>query len=805
MTSVRHAEPGPVPYSECLSMSNPSDVKHDPAHAERLLKEFDQAWRAGTAPRIEDFLRRGGNANRKELLEELIAIDLGYRWRQANGSERLVVEDYLRRFPELGSQAQVSLDLIREEYWVRHRWGDKPSNDVYFSRFGKRGGTLEQTLARAYAELVQEYHRDGRSSQRALRPVPPAGPAAAEPPAKPVDLAAFVAGICQTDLLSPAQRTELQRLQTRMPDARSLARELLRRHWLTPYQVNQAMIGRAADLLVGAYVLLERLGEGGAGQVFKARHRQLNRVVALKILRKELVTDAESVARFYREFEIVSRLDHVNVVRAFEAGPTGTAHIIAMQFVEGTDLGRMVKKCGPLPVWQATEYIRQAALGLQYAHEQGLVHRDIKPHNLLLEPKTSLIKVADLGLARLPRPVNDEVTAALTNANPSGAGTLTPQDAGLMGTVDYMAPEQAVDFHNTDIRADIYSLGCTFYFLLTGQPPFAGGPLTHKLLRHQNAEPPPLEQFRKDVPPHVAAVLHTMLAKRAQDRYQTPAAVVAALGSIPGKASRILGIIFRRRRQLRIALLTTGLASLLFLGVVWGAWKAFHPAEKTESTGVVSGPTAPPPPREYLHTVKIVQGRPMVRDVLLDPARPDTRLGSVPRDNPIIKQEQRVATFLVHFDLAALTLPASTQVEKATLSFYVWDPSSAGNTKVCAFGMKTPWEEASASWRQPAERKKWKNGNHFAVGTDTFAASPPTIVLPDKGTDTVDPPLEYQLDVTELAKAWLSGQIENHGLAIVPVPDQGVDRGLGTRFQVYGSEHERTKYTPKLTLAIRYY
>src|SRR5262249_51548490 len=164
----------------------------------------------------------------------------------------------------------------------------------------------------------------------------------------------------------------------------------------------------------GSYLIVERLGEGGAGQVFKARHLKMDRVVALKVIRKELLADAEVVGRFYREIQILSQLDHPNVVRAYDAGPAGPTHFLAMEFVEGTDLGKLVKKGGPLPVQQACEYIRQAALGLQHAHERGLVHRDIKPHNLIMSVRDALIKVADLGLARLPRTMNAEVTAALS-------------------------------------------------------------------------------------------------------------------------------------------------------------------------------------------------------------------------------------------------------------------------------------------------------------------------------------------------------------------------------------------------------
>src|SRR5262249_55029815 len=256
--------------------------------------------------------------------------------------------------------------------------------------------------------------------------------------------------------------------------------------------------------------------------------RKMDRIVALKLIRKELLTDAEVVGRFYREIQILSQLDHPNVVHAYDAGPAGATHFLAMEFVEGTDLGKLVKKGGPLPVQQACEYIRQAALGLQHAHERGLVHRDIKPHNLIMSVRDGLIKVADLGLARLPRTMNTDVTAGLTGGI-AGTGTLTPENASLIGTADYLAPEQAVDFHSADIRADIYSLGCTFYYLLTGHPPFAGASLAEKLMKHQTTAPRPITDFRQDVPATVIQVLDQMLTKQPRDRYQTPGNVAEAL------------------------------------------------------------------------------------------------------------------------------------------------------------------------------------------------------------------------------------------------------------------------------------
>jgi WD40 repeat protein/serine/threonine protein kinase len=315
-----------------------------------------------------------------------------------------------------------------------------------------------------------------------------------------------------------AVRSTLQPLYS---DPRNLARELVRRGWLSPYQVNHIFQDRAPDLVVGTYVLSERLGEGGMGQVFKARHSKLGRIVALKIIRKDRLQNAEALRRFHRETQAAAQLSHPNVVLAYDADRIGDSHFIAMEYVDGIDLSRLVKEQGPLPVEQACEYIRQGALGLQHAFERGLVHRDIKPGNLLLarEPGKDgapVVKLLDLGLARVNFPDTDD------------ANTLTCEGE-VVGTPDFLAPEQARNAHRADIRADVYSLGCTLFFLLTGRAPFAGGTLTEKLLKHHWDAPPPIESVRPGVSPHISAVIARALAKRPEDRFQTPAELATAL------------------------------------------------------------------------------------------------------------------------------------------------------------------------------------------------------------------------------------------------------------------------------------
>ncbi|OAI49933.1 hypothetical protein AYO44_18175, partial [Planctomycetaceae bacterium SCGC AG-212-F19] len=342
----------------------------------------------------------------------------------------------------------------------------------------------------------------------------------------PSNAVADVVGLLgQQRILDPGPLEEVKAFQARFADARALFKELINRGWMSGYQATQILSGRAAGLTLGSYVILDLLGEGGAGQVFKAKHVSMNRLVALKVLRKDLVSDQEVVARFYREIEVASHISHPNIVHAYDAGPIGSALVLAMEFVDGLNLEQLVKENGKLPVGHACDYIRQAAVGLQHAHEKGLIHRDIKPSNLLLVTKAhgaqavGVVKILDLGLARLAHPATTSATKNLT---------VLAGNAVMQGTPDYMAPEQAVDFHTADTRADIYSLGCTFFYLLAGAPPFTGS-LPEKLMKHQTVPPPAIEDIRKDVPPAIAEVLKKMLAKRPPDRYRVPGEVAQAL------------------------------------------------------------------------------------------------------------------------------------------------------------------------------------------------------------------------------------------------------------------------------------
>jgi serine/threonine-protein kinase len=347
-------------------------------------------------------------------------------------------------------------------------------------------------------------------------------------------------------LLHGDQQDELSRvLKNRFSDARTLGKYLVQRGWLTVFQVNSVFQDRLRDLVYGPYRVLDKLGEGAVSQVFKAWDTRNERVVALKVMHPGMLSNAEAVGRFRREMQVVAQMAHANVVRAFDVDLEGDRPYFSMEYVEGSDLGKLVQLSGPLTVPTACEYIRQTALGLQHAHERGLVHRDIKPANLFLtSPRDApasgpdagsatmqsgpyTVKILDMGLARWREPDPSQPPVALTHKGI------------VIGSPDYVAPEQARDASSADIRADVYSLGCTFYFLLTGQPPFPSTSLMQKLFDHQKTEPVPLTTKRPDIDPKVAAIAHKMLAKKPEDRYQTPAEVAAALA--PFCQQRTLG------------------------------------------------------------------------------------------------------------------------------------------------------------------------------------------------------------------------------------------------------------------------
>jgi len=287
----------------------------------------------------------------------------------------------------------------------------------------------------------------------------------------------------------------------------------------------------------GRYRILEALGSGGMGTVYRARHLLMEREVALKVINRTLVGSPTLVERFRREVRSAARLSHPNIVTAYDAEQAGDWHFLVMEYVPGISLSRLVAEQGRLPVTEACHYVYQAALGLQHAFECEMVHRDIKPQNLMLTP-AGQVKILDFGLSRLSDgAAAGSETPGLTaiGGEPTGlvSGSLT-QTGCVMGTPDYIAPEQVRDAHAADIRADIYSLGCTLYHLLAGQPPFAGATEFDKVLAHLERTPRPLQELRPEVPARLAAVVARMMAKSPQERYQTPAEAAKALAPFAG-------------------------------------------------------------------------------------------------------------------------------------------------------------------------------------------------------------------------------------------------------------------------------
>jgi hypothetical protein len=264
------------------------------------------------------------------------------------------------------------------------------------------------------------------------------------------------------------------------------------------------------------YRIIRPLGQGGMGSVYLAEHRQMERQVALKVINPDLINNSEAVRRFRQEVTAAARIGpHANVVAVYDADQVGDLHFLAMEFVEGQSLADYLRAKGPLPTAEACDYVRQAALGLQHANAQGMVHRDVKPHNLMRTPQGQ-IKVLDFGLARCGR-------------ESEKARTQLTQHGVIMGTADYMAPEQASDCRIADARADVYSLGCTLYHLLTGRVPFPDGGTVEKIIKHAVEPPTPVGALRRDLPLGVVRIVEKMMAKPLDQRFQSPGDVAEAL------------------------------------------------------------------------------------------------------------------------------------------------------------------------------------------------------------------------------------------------------------------------------------
>lgn len=325
----------------------------------------------------------------------------------------------------------------------------------------------------------------------------------------------------RSNLLSKPQLMAARDAVRDCNDARGLAKWLVKRGWLTSWQAQQLLSGHHR-LFLGKYKLLDVVGQGGMGSVIKAEQCSVRRIVALKVMAKELLRDDVAIRRFLREIQSAAALNHPHIVAALDADCIGDRYFLVMEFVEGRDLKGWLKKYGPLPIAWTCEVIRQVALGLQHAHEHNMVHRDIKPSNIMVtvDPVTGSphAKIMDFGLSRL-------VSETQTDGQRTRSGA-------IMGSPDYIAPEQASNARDADIRADLFSLGCTMFQMLTGQLPFSGNNIMEKLMARTTQSPPPVSSLRPDVPPQLSEIVADLLRFDPQERPQTPGELAARLSAL---------------------------------------------------------------------------------------------------------------------------------------------------------------------------------------------------------------------------------------------------------------------------------
>ena len=491
---------------------------------DQLCDRYEEARLAGQRPLIDDYMREVPEADRSELLRELLRLERDYligdqrrRWQQGERvkvqdyldeepslrdypdlvfelvradldyrlqvGETARIEEYLERYPALRAKATAATELILAEYALRLRRGESPSSAEYLSRFPDYADLLRQRLAE-------------------LSAVPGS------------DDAEFAEGVQVETVATDRSAPTPVGVETASPAKADALPESA--------QDPGGMASTASGAVVPGYEILGELGRGGMGVVYKARHCHLGKLVALKLLPASSQSSREAAVRFQREIKAVGALDHPNLVEAHDAGVQSGVVYLAMKLIDGIDLERLVEQRGPLSIAEACELVRQAALGLHYLHQRGLVHRDVKPSNLMRTPEGT-VKVLDLGLARWC--VEAEAEHGLT-----GMGR-------AMGTADFLAPEQIENAADADARADLYGLGGTLFYLLIGHAPFAEHKSHFSKLEAQRYKPPPdMQKLRPEVPTELAELVQRLLAKKPEQRLATAAEVATALAPFTGGA-----------------------------------------------------------------------------------------------------------------------------------------------------------------------------------------------------------------------------------------------------------------------------